>query len=78
MSEDRRARMTNATVAVDILRRSSPEATQRIRSSIASANERSLHDQLEVEQEHQRLLIPMNMGEGAAAFMDRREPDFDN
>jgi len=60
----------------DVLKRTSGEAMQRIRSSIASASTRSFSDQLDLERDHQAVLIPMNMGEGAAAFLEKREPNF--
>lgn len=62
--------------ATDVLKRTSDQAMQRIRSSIDTAAERSFSDQLDLERDHQRVLIPMNMVEGAAAFMEKREPDF--
>ena len=63
--------------AAAIIGRSSPDAMTRIRSAIAGAERNSFADQLEVEREHQRILIPRNMAEGAAAFMGKREPNFD-
>ena len=62
--------------AADVLRRSSGEAMVRIRDAIDGAAERTLSEQLEVERDHQRILIPMNMAEGAAAFRGKRDPDF--
>ena len=59
------------------LARSSPEAMARIRQSFERAESSSLAEQLDLERDHQRVLIPRNMGEGAAAFMERREPRFD-
>lgn len=63
--------------ATDILKRSSTEAIRRIRESIDTAAERTFSEQLDLEREHQKVLIPMNMVEGAAAFLDKREPKFD-
>lgn len=63
--------------AADTLRRSSPNAMTRIRSAIDGAAHNNLSDQLEVEKEHQRVLIPRNMVEGAHAFLEKREPEFD-
>lgn len=57
--------------------RSSPDALVRIRRSIDVAATNKLTDQLDVERDHQRVLIPRNMAEGAAAFRERREPTFD-
>lgn len=59
------------------LARSSPAALTRIRSALAGAETATLSEQLDVEREHQRVLIPRNMGEGATAFMEKREPHFD-
>jgi len=59
------------------LARSSPEAMTRIRQSLQVAEVNSLSEQLDVERDHQRRLIPRNMGEGALAFMEKREPFFD-
>jgi 2-(1,2-epoxy-1,2-dihydrophenyl)acetyl-CoA isomerase len=61
----------------DVLKRSSPEAVTRTRSAIDGAARRTFDEQLDVERDHQKVLIPMNMAEGAAAFMEKREPDFD-
>lgn len=60
----------------DTLKRSSAEAMTRIRSAIDVAPHNSLGEQLEVEGGHQRVLIPMNMKEAAAAFLEKREPQF--
>lgn len=60
----------------DILRVTSPEAMRRIRTSIESAALRSFSDQLDLERDHQEHLIPLNMEEGAAAFVEKREPKF--
>lgn len=59
-----------------ILERTSPAAMRRIRTSIESAATRSLSEQLDVERDHQEVLIPLNMAEGASAFMQKRDPDF--
>lgn len=59
------------------LARSSPDAMSRIRDALVTAEVNTLSDQLDVEREHQRELIPRNMDEGAAAFMEKREPSFD-
>lgn len=59
------------------LARSSPEAMARIRQAFERAESSSLSEQLDLERDHQRELIPRNMGEGAAAFMEKREPTFD-
>ncbi|MEM7324985.1 MAG: enoyl-CoA hydratase-related protein [Actinomycetota bacterium] len=58
------------------LARSSPEAMARIRQSLESAEVNTLGEQLDLEMNHQRVLIPRNMGEGAEAFRDKREPEF--
>lgn len=62
--------------AADILKRSSPDAMTRIRSAITSASTRTFSEQLDVERDHQAVLIPQNMAEGAAAFMEKRDPNF--
>jgi 2-(1,2-epoxy-1,2-dihydrophenyl)acetyl-CoA isomerase len=59
------------------LARSSPEAMTRIRSALRDAEANTLSRQLDVERDHQRVLIPRNMAEGAAAFMEKRDPSFD-
>jgi len=59
-----------------ILKSTSSEAMKRIRTSIDTASTRSFSEQLEVERDHQAVLIPMNMIEGAAAFLEKREPKF--
>ena len=64
------------TVAAQ-LARSSPEAMTRIRHSIDDAFSNPLGRQLDLEMEHQAVLIPRNLAEGAAAFRERREPAFD-
>lgn len=61
---------------VAILKRSSREAVVRIRSAIDAAPQNSLSEQLEVAGDHQRVLIPKNVSEGAAAFLAKRDPDF--
>ena len=63
--------------ATDILKRTSPDAMVRIRQSIDGASTSSFVDQLAVEMEHQSVLIPRNMAEGAQAFLEKRDPQFD-
>ena len=58
------------------LARSSAMAMTRIRNAMDAATSNTLSEQLDVEREHQRVLIPQNMAEGAAAFLEKREPDF--
>jgi 2-(1,2-epoxy-1,2-dihydrophenyl)acetyl-CoA isomerase len=58
------------------LKRSSPTAMTRIRSAISEAPHNTLSEQLDLELRHQRDLIPLNLAEGAAAFVDKREPNF--
>ncbi len=62
--------------AAAVLKSTSSEAMRRIRSSISTASTRSFSDQLDLEHKHQSVLIPMNMVEGAAAFIEKREPNF--
>jgi 2-(1,2-epoxy-1,2-dihydrophenyl)acetyl-CoA isomerase len=64
-------------VVVGVLKRSSPDAMTRIRDSIDHATANSFDEQLEVEWGHAQVLIPRNMAEGAAAFLEKREPRFD-
>lgn len=59
-----------------MLKVTSGEAMQRIRSSIETASQRSFAEQLDLERDHQTFLIPKNMAEGAAAFREKREPRF--
>ncbi|MEL7158932.1 MAG: enoyl-CoA hydratase-related protein, partial [Actinomycetota bacterium] len=59
------------------LARTSPDAMHRIREALVAAETNSLDTQLDLEREHQRVLIPRNMGEGANAFVEKREPTFD-
>jgi len=49
----------------------------RIRQSIDAASTNTFADQLTLEMEHQAVLIPRNMQEGAQAFLEKREPQFD-
>ena len=60
----------------EVLKRSSPDATARIRTSIEAAGGNALGTQLDLERQHAAALIPLNMAEGAAAFTERREPRF--
>jgi len=54
----------------------SPEAMTRIRTSIDAAHGNDFSTQLDLELEHQSVLIPRNMVEGAKAFVEKREPQF--
>ena len=58
------------------LARSSPDAISRIRQSIEVAEQNTLTEHLDLERDHQRVLIPKNMPESAAAFMEKRDPLF--
>ena len=60
----------------DILKRSSPSTVTRIRDTINRAVQNDFSDQLDLEMEHQAVLIPRNMQAGAQAFMEKREPTF--
>ena len=60
-----------------ILKRSSAAAMTRIRTALDTASVRGFADQLDLERDHQAVLIPLNMSEGAAAFMEKRDPVFD-
>lgn len=59
-----------------VLRRSSPNAMTRIRSAIAEAGHNTLSEQLDLEHQHQSVLLPLNMLEGAKAFIEKRDPVF--
>lgn len=74
VDDDQLDEEVGATAAA--LARSSPEAMVRIRASIEAAETNTLSEQLDLERDHQRELIPRNMAEGAAAFMEKREPRF--
>ncbi|MDG2025066.1 MAG: enoyl-CoA hydratase-related protein [Actinomycetota bacterium] len=63
--------------ATETLKRTSPDAMVRIRQSIDGASTAGFVDQLGVEMEHQAVLIPRNMAEGAQAFLEKRDPEFD-
>ena len=58
------------------LARTSADAMTRIRSVTDAALSNNFSDQLDLEMEHQAVLIPKNMTEGAKAFMEKREPEF--
>ena len=58
------------------LARTSADAMTRIRSVTDAALSNNFSDQLDLEMEHQAVLIPKNMTEGARAFMEKRESKF--
>jgi len=60
-----------------ILKRSSPKAMTSIRSALARAELNTLPEQLDLELEHQRELLPLNFREGSRAFVGKRQPSFD-
>lgn len=62
---------------VEVLKRSSPDASVRIRETINEASHNSFAEQLDLEMAHQAVLIPKNMQEGAQAFLQKRAPQFD-
>ena len=64
-------------IATETLKRTSPDAMLRIRQSIDLASTNTFADQLTTEMEHQAVLIPRNMQEGAQAFLEKRDPFFD-
>jgi len=59
-----------------VLKRSSPGTVTRIRQTIDAAVHNNFSDQLDLEMEHQAVLIPRNMKDGAIAFLEKREPEF--
>ena len=63
--------------AVAILKNSSPDASVRIRETIDAAMDNEFEQQLDLEMEHQAVLIPKNMKAGAKAFLEKRKPVFD-
>lgn len=67
----------SVAAAADLLKRASPDAMERIRASIDAATSTTFEQQLDLERAHAKVLIPRNMAEGAAAFAERREPNFD-
>ena len=67
--------VANATA---ILRNSSPAAMKRIRTSIDNSSLHTFVEQLSIELDHQSVLIPKNMAEGAQAFLEKREPVFNS
>tara|TARA_B100000315_G_scaffold242422_1_gene264566 strand:+ start:1225 stop:2097 length:873 start_codon:yes stop_codon:yes gene_type:complete len=67
---------TEVERVASILKCSSPDAAVRIRHSIDAAARNTFSEQLDLEMEHQAVLIPKNMMEGALAFMEKREPEF--
>lgn len=68
----------DAAVAVvtDRLRKTSANAMVRTRELIDDAVGRGMDDQLDAERDHQRVLVPINMGPAAQAFIDKTEPEF--
>ena len=60
----------------DILRASSPATARRTRDLIDAAIHHTLSGQVTLECEHQAVLIPRNMREGAKAFAQKRQPQF--
>ena len=68
---------SEVTATAEILKRTNPDAMVRIRQSIDGATTTDFVDQLRIEMEHQAVLIPRNMTEGAQAFLEKREPEFD-
>ena len=68
---------SEVAATAEILKRTNPDAMVRIRQSIDGATTTDFVDQLRIEMEHQAVLIPRNMAEGAQAFLEKREPEFD-
>ena len=75
--EDEQLDSTVARIA-NQLKTTSPAAMTRIRQSIDAAIDNDFSTQLDLEMQHQGVLIPRNMQEGALAFVEKREPNFDN
>ena len=62
----------------NLLSRTSAEAMTRIRSSIDAAANNTFSEQLDLEMEHQSVLIPKNMQAAAKAFMEKEDPSFES
>ncbi len=60
------------------LARSSPDAMARIRETVDAASHNDFSAQLDLEMDHQAVLIPQNMQAAAQAFVEKREPAFDS
>lgn len=67
---------SEVTRIAELLSHTSPEAMTRIRHSVDAALDNTFSEQLDLEMEHQSVLIPQNMTEGAKAFMEKRAPHF--
>jgi 2-(1,2-epoxy-1,2-dihydrophenyl)acetyl-CoA isomerase len=61
---------------VEVLKNSSPATVTRIRQTIDAAATNTFSEQLDLEMQHQSVLIPRNMHAGAVAFMEKRQPQF--
>ena len=69
--------LDSATQAlIDMLKNASPDASVRIRDTLDMAVDNTFEQQLALEMEHQAVLIPKNMREGAKAFLEKRKPTF--
>ena len=68
---------TETQKLIGILKNASPDASVRIRDTLDVAVDNTFERQLELEMEHQAVLIPKNMREGAKAFLAKRQPAFD-
>ena len=62
---------------IDILKNASPDASVRTRETLDVAVDNTFERQLDLEMEHQAVLIPKNMRDGAKAFLEKRKPTFD-
>ena len=49
----------------------------RTRETLDVAVDNTFERQLDLEMEHQAVLIPKNMRDGAKAFLEKRKPTFD-
>jgi 2-(1,2-epoxy-1,2-dihydrophenyl)acetyl-CoA isomerase len=59
-----------------LLKRSSPGATTRTRAVMTQAPHNSFSEHLDLEHQHQIVLIPANMLDGARAFIEKCDPVF--
>jgi 2-(1,2-epoxy-1,2-dihydrophenyl)acetyl-CoA isomerase len=60
----------------NVLKRSSPSAVTRTRQTVDAAIHNTFSDQLDLEMQHQAVLIPKNMQDGAKAFLAKTTAHF--
>ncbi len=62
----------------NVLKGTSPGAARRTRDAIDAARHNTFSNQVTLEAQHQAVLIPRNMREGAKAFIKKAKPQFGN